>query len=213
MRSPPGAALATALLVLCGPTLVCAAPPGGVPTVTPVFQQLVAFTLPAPFQTAYEKTSGGYYIREHIRQGETPERWTQMITLTGSRGLGVEAGATPEHFVQALVRAFTGHCPATASSLELGPQTVGGRPAFAAIASCGHIEAEGAAHSEAAVMLTMQGSNDFYTLQWSVRAADSKQPLAIERSEWTARLAKLEPVRLCPIVPGEAPPYPSCASR
>jgi hypothetical protein len=67
--------------------------------------------------------------------------------------------------------------------------------------------------SESAIMLTVKGSNDYYTLQWTERGRDSAQPLPIDVAYWTKQLARLKPIRLCPIVLGEAAPYRSCAGR
>ncbi|MGH6710628.1 MAG: hypothetical protein ACREEK_16835 [Bradyrhizobium sp.] len=36
---------------------------------------------------------------------------------------------------------------------------------------------------------------------------------AIDEGKWLARLGQLQPIRLCPIVPGEPAPYPSCVSK
>jgi hypothetical protein len=62
-------------------------------------------------------------------------------------------------------------------------------------------------------MLTVKGAKDFYTLQWTERGHDSAQPPAIDTAYWGRQLARLTPIRLCPIVPGESAPYPSCAAR
>ncbi|HYL02817.1 MAG TPA: hypothetical protein VEU54_05310 [Steroidobacteraceae bacterium] len=200
-----GASLAPAVVLPAGD-----APGAGPVSVAPVFHQLVRFTLPAPFKTTYEKTSGGYYLREHIPAGETVDDWSQMITLTATRDLATDERATPEEFVHALARGFRSHCPDSFSSLELGTQSAGASTGYAAIVSCGHIEAGGKAHSEAAVMLTIKGSADYYTLQWTEHGPDAKGAVSIDKNHWTGLLGRLNPIRLCPLVPGEAAPYPSC---
>jgi hypothetical protein len=43
--------------------------------ISPVFHQLIAFSLPPPFKVAFEKTTEGFYIREHVPQGETVDEW------------------------------------------------------------------------------------------------------------------------------------------
>ncbi|HET7758092.1 MAG TPA: hypothetical protein VFK87_12625 [Steroidobacteraceae bacterium] len=212
MRFPCGVALG-ASLVAAGAPAAGDSPGAGPASVGPVFHQLVRFTLPAPFKAAYEKTSGGYYLREHVPAGETVDDWSQMITLTATRDLATNERATPEDFVHALVRGFRSHCPDSFSSLELGAQSAGANTGYAAIVSCGHIEAGGKAHSEAAVMLTIKGSADYYTLQWTERGPDAKGAVPIDRNHWTGLLGRLNPIRLCPIVPGEAAPYPSCGGR
>jgi len=205
-------------MVCAAALLPLAAAPGSAgPTApratVPVFHQLIAFTLPSPFKVAYEKTTDSYYIREHVPEGETVDEWKRMITLTGARGLSYSPGASPQAYLQALARGFQRHCPDTFVSLDLGPQASIPQASFATVASCGRVSSGGKAHSETSVMLTIKGSDDYYTLQWTERGADSSHPLALDSRYWAARLAQLAPVQLCAIVPGEAPPYPSCVSR
>ena len=55
--------------------------------ISPIFGQLVTFTMPSNFVAVFENTKGGHYMREAVLTGETPERWTQMITVTGEKGM------------------------------------------------------------------------------------------------------------------------------
>ena len=181
--------------------------------ISPVFHQLVVFTLPAHFRAAFEKTAGSFYIREHVPDSESVEQWTRMISLTGVRDLATNPSASPQAMTERMVSGFRHNCPDTFSSTVLGPQTVDGFEAFEVIASCGHVQSGAQAYSEAAIMLAIRGSGDYYTLQWAERGPDSKRPLAIDTAYWTKQLARLNPIRFCPIVPGEAPPYASCLRK
>jgi hypothetical protein len=181
--------------------------------VTPVFHRLVAFSLPAPFKLGFERTTGNIYVREHVPEGESVDEWSRMITLSGVQGMAYSPSATPQEYLQALARGFQRHCPDTFVALDLGPQPLAREPSFATVVSCGRITSGGRAHSETSVMLAIRGSDDFYALQWTERGPDSSHPLALESRYWSARLAQLGPVQLCPIVAGEGPPYPSCTDR
>lgn len=181
--------------------------------VTPVFHRLVAFSLPAPFKEGFERTTGNIYVREHVPEGETVDEWSRMITLSGVQGMAYSPEATPQEYLQALARGFQRHCPDTYVALDLGPQPLAREPSFATVVSCGRITSGGKAHSETSVMLAIRGSDDFYALQWTERGRDSSHPLSLDSKYWSARLAQLGPVRLCPIVPGEGPPYASCTDR
>jgi hypothetical protein len=188
--------------------------PGGVQRViTPVFHRLVAFSLPPPFRVGFERTTGNIYVREHVPEGETVDEWSRMITLTGVQGMAYSPEATPQRYLQALARGFQRHCPNTYVALDLGPQPLAREPSFAAVVSCGRVTSGGKAHSETSVMVAIRGSDDFYALQWTEHGPDSAHPLALDSKYWSARLAQLGPVQLCPIVPGEGPPYPSCGAR
>jgi len=200
---------AAVLLMAAGLARSASAPP----TIIPVFHQLVAFSLPAPFKVGFEETRGGFYTREHVPQGESIDEWTRMIRLTGTQGLAYNRDASPQAYLQALARGFQLHCPDTYVQLELGPQAGIAQPSFVTVASCGRVTSGGKAHSETAVMLAIKGTDDYYTLQWVERGRDSAHPLTLDSRYWTSKLAQLGPVRLCPIVPGETAPYPSCAAH
>lgn len=186
----------------------------GARTISPVFHQLVAFTLPAPFIPAFEKTKANFYIREHVPAGETVEEWSRMVTLTGTGGLASEEGVTPQKYLQALARGFQRHCPGSYAMLDVGPAAVHEYPGYVVIASCGHLGDEsGKPHSETAIMWAVKGSQDLYTFQWAERGPDSARPLSLDERYWQGQLAKLSPIRLCPIVDGEKAPYPSCLGK
>jgi hypothetical protein len=206
-------AAASFLLLLAGAAAVTAADTGAGSAqrvITPVFHRLVAFTLPAPFRMSFERTTGNVYVREHVPAGETVDEWTRMISLSGVQGLSYDANATLPAYLQALARGFQRHCPETYVALDLGPQPLVKEPSFATVASCGRVSSGGKAHSETSVMLAIRGPDDFYVLQWTERARESSHPLALDSKYWSARLAQLGPIQLCPIVPGEGPPYASC---
>ena len=184
--------------------------------VTPVFAQLVMFSLPPEFKSpkpTYEKVSGSFYIRQQVPDGETLGKWSRMLTLSGSRGLAGNPNATPQSLLARMSADFQRHCPDTFSSEAPGSQKVDGYDAYEVIVSCGRVQSEKESYSESAVMLTMKGSSDYYTLQWTERGRDSAQARPIDVAYWAKQLARLNPIRLCPIVPGEGAPYSSCTRR
>jgi hypothetical protein len=209
---------ASFLALLAGAAVAPAAdapanPGGAQRVIAPVFHRLVAFTLPPPFKLAFERTTGNIYVREHVPEGETVDEWSRMITLSGVQGMAYSPAATPQAYLQALARGFQRHCPDTYVALDLGPQPLAREPSFATVVSCGRVTSGGKAHSETSVMVAIRGSDDFYALQWTEHGPDSSHPLALDGRSWSARLAQLGPVQLCPIVPGEGPPYSSCGGH
>jgi hypothetical protein len=205
-------------LALCCGSLA-AAEPGAesrAVAITPVFTQLVMFALPPEFKSqkpTYEKNSGSFYIREQVPDGETLGKWSRMITLTGARGLAANPSATPQAMLARMSADFRRNCPDSFSSAAPGPHKVDGYDAYQIIASCSRVQSDKDAYSESAIMLTVKGANDYYTLQWTERGRDSAHPPPVDVDYWTKRLARLNPIRLCPIVPGESAPYPSCPRR
>jgi hypothetical protein len=206
-------------MALAAPLLASAEPAGKEPHMTaisPVFHELVAFTLPAEFKSqnaSYERTNGPFYIREHVPAGETVDHWTQMITLTGTKDLASNQNATPRAVLSSLTSHFGRHCPDTFATTELGEQAIGEHPAFAVIASCGHVQSGAESFSETAIMLVIKGSADYYSIQWARRGPSSMRALPLDSGYWNKQLDRLRPIRVCPIVPGEVAPYPSCVEH
>lgn len=205
-------------IAMLGAAMAVAESPGGthMAVITPVFTQLVMFSLPPEFKSqkpTYEKNSGSFYIREQVPDGETSGKWSRMVTLTGTRGLAANPNATPQAMLARMSAEFQRNCPDTFSTAAPGAQKVDGYDAYEVIASCGRVQSGKESYSESAIMLTVKGTNDYYTLQWIERGRDSAQALPVDVGYWTKQLARLNPIRLCPIVPGEAAPYSSCASR
>jgi hypothetical protein len=217
-RLSVGCGVLLAPIVLTGGSPVLAESPAAAhqAVVTPVFTQLVMFSLPPEFnspQATYEKNSGSFYIREQVPAGETLGKWSRMITLTGTRGLATNPNATPQAMLARMSADVQRNCPDSFSTAAPGPQKVDGYDAYEVIVSCGRMQSGKESYSESAIMLTVKGSNDYYTLQWTERGRDSAETRAIDAAYWTKQLARLDPIRLCPIVPGEAAPYSSCARR
>ena len=205
------------IAAICGPLALAESPAEPhLAVVTPVFTQLVMFSVPPEFKSqkpTYERNSGSFYIREQVPDGETPGKWSRMITLTGTRGLATNPNVTPQAMLARMSADFQRNCPDSFSAAAPGPQKVDGYDAYEVIVSCGRAPSSKESYSESAIMLTVKGANDYYTLQWTERGHDSAATRPIDVAYWTRQLARLDPIRLCPIVPGEGAPYPSCARR
>ena len=203
-----------ALGALIASAAAAQAPPAAFRVISPIFGQLVPFSMPANFVVVAENSTGPNYIREAVLKGETVNRWTQMITVTGAKGLvsGPNANpkATPETFAGSIVGGFRSACPESFAAQGFGPTKFGDQDAYVAVASCGSVGTD--RHGETALIVAVKGRADYYTLQWAERTQGSGKP-AIDEAKWLDRLRQLQPIRFCPIVPGEAAPYPSCAVR
>jgi hypothetical protein len=188
------------------------AAPAAFKVISPIFGQLVTFSMPSAFVAVGENTNGPSYIREAILKGETAERWTQMITVTGAKGLAGNPKASPEGFAGSIVSGFKSACPDTFAAKGFGPARFGDQDAFVAVASCGRVESSPDKHSETALVVAVKGSADYYTLQWAERTPSAGKPV-IDEAKWLDRLRQLQPIRFCPILPGEPAPYSSCVSK
>jgi hypothetical protein len=181
--------------------------------ISPIFSQLVMLSLPKGFTTVFENTSGSQYTREAVLDGETVERWSQMITVTGAKGLASNPRVTAQSFLEQIAGGFKNACPDTFSAKGLGALKISGRDAYIALAGCGTVSSDGSAHSESALLIAIKGAADYYTIQWAERGPASGRPTTFDEAMWRDRFNRLGPIKLCPIRPGEAPPYPSCVDQ
>jgi len=207
--------LTTAAVLALSLAFVGAAPaqaPQSFRVISPIFGQLVSFAMPSSFAVVFENTKGGRYIREAVLKGETGERWTQMITVTGEKGMTLTPGASPEGFAGTIAGGFKSACPDSFAAQPLGEMTFGRIDAFAAVIGCGRIDSGPTRHSETALLITLKGTTDYYTIQWAERGPETDEP-PVRDERWQARLSGLNPIVLCPIVAGEAAPYPSCVGK
>ena len=206
----------TAMSTLC--SLASAQAVMSVPTdsevraIMPVFSQLVAFSYPRGFVPVFEEAKNGGYIQESVLKGESIQRWSQMITLTGARGLALNPDQSPLRFASGLAAGFRDACPDSFAVKSLGEFKLGRHDALASVISCGYVNGAAGARSESALVIVIKGRQDYYTLQWAERGRPSQQPLPLDDAKWSGRLKQLAPLALCPIVPGEAAPYPSCSA-
>lgn len=187
-----------------------------VTSISPVFSELVRFAVPQGFQPAFENTKGDFYILELVPKGETVQAWTQMITMTGHRNLAGNPALTPQGMAGNIAAAFKNACPGSFGAQALGAARTDGtqpRDAYAGLAACGTVRGQGPDHSEAAMILAIRGSQDYYTLQWAERGPPAAQPAGLGDAKWQERLTLLRPIALCPRVDGEKAPYPSCTAK
>jgi hypothetical protein len=186
----------------------------------PVWSEIVNLSYPIGFHPDYEKTHGGHYMIELVPKGETANQWSQMVTVTGEKGLSANPNFDEsKKFSYAMASGFKRYCPDTSSLQAIGPTKISGHDAYVAWAGCGTVIPDGSAprgesiHSESAMIVSIRGTNDYYMVQWAERGPASSQPLVFDISKWENRLLMLYPIKICPIVPGEAAPYPSCADK
>jgi hypothetical protein len=184
-----------------------------VKTISPIFGQLVMFSFPKGFTTVFENTNGANYIRESVLAGENVKKWSQMVTVTGAKGLSENPNVTPQAFANNMAGRFKNVCPTSFAGSGLGAFKVGSYDAFAAVIGCGVANATSDPYSESMLLIVIKGESDYYTIQWAEQGASSTTPIKFDEAKWTSRFKDFMPIRLCPIVPGESAPYPSCVGR
>lgn len=187
------------------------APKAGAPAsftvVSPVYSQLVAFSVPSNFVAGAERNDGTTYTREAVPKGETVEKWSEMITVTGAKGLASQPNASAEKFAGVIASGYKKVCPDSFDVRVLGANET----TFATVVGCGKI-GEATKRSETTLIIAIKGSADLYTVQWAERGKPADKA-DVGNAKWAERLQKLAPLRVCPIVAGEAAPYPSCVGK
>lgn len=193
-----------------------AAAKGGLPAsftvISPIYGHLVRFSMPSRFTLVFENAKDAFYIREAVLRGETVNQWSQMITVTGVKGLANSPNFSPQAQAASIAGGFKKACPESFAAKSFGETRLGDRDAFVAVAACGRVNTSADRHSETAMIVVVKGNADAYTIQWAERAVAPSTP-DIDDAKWQGRLRELMPIRLCPIVSGEAAPYPSCLQQ
>jgi hypothetical protein len=175
--------------------------------ITPIFSEILVIPFPPGFVGASARTHNDFYINEMVLKGETVDRWSQMVTQTGRKGLSSNPNVSPEGYISAITGGFKKHCPDTFVAKGIGATTVSGHSGYIAWASCGTMNSAGYPHSESTLFICIKGTEDYYTVQWSERGPVSSQPLVYDDAKWSERLKKLTPVKTVPRTPAEATPY------
>lgn len=176
--------------------------------VSPIYAQLVAIPTPADFAAVFETETKGSYILELTAKTETADTWSQMITITGGKGLANALSVTD--ISGSISEGYQAACPSSFTAHTLPPPKVRGAQAvFAGYLGCGNAGSQ----SEAMVFLVLQGKSDIYTLQWAERGPAQDTPLVPDAAIWQPRAEALAAARICDKVAGEEPPYPSCTDE
>ena len=185
-----------------------------VTTISPVYSELVAFSLPSGFETVHQNAGEKSYIREAVLKGETVDKWTQMVTVTGASDMAHLPNVTPESAAGGIAVGYQAACPASFVGGNIKHITISGHDALLTYVSCGNTTAiTGTSHSESLLLITVIGKEDLYTLQWAERGPASDTPVKFDTDKWVGRFKNLLPIKFCPIVKGEKPPYASCVSN
>src|SRR3954470_20406350 len=127
--------------LLAAASLTHAQAPPAFTVISPIYGQLVRFSMPPNFVVVYENAKDGNYIREAVRKGETVQAWTQMITVTGAKGLAGNRQVTPESFAVSIAAGFKKACPDIFDANPIGATRFGDRDGFVAVAGCGALRA------------------------------------------------------------------------
>ena len=178
--------------------------------ITPIYSQLFLYALPDEFHTVSGGvTRKGHFTQQSVLAKESLQRWTQMITVSGDEALAFSGRTYPQKMIDDFGARMKKNCPDSFAMLPLNGVFVGSYDTVVAVVSCGSLGGQ----SESIMQMAIKGGMDMYTLEWAVRGPPSRGPLKLDETQWTDRLRRLAPVRLCSVVANEQPPFPSCVNR
>jgi hypothetical protein len=180
--------------------------------ITPVFSQLIMFSYPAGFKLAFQERRSDSYLQEHVPEKESVDKWTQIVTLTGTKDLAKNPAITPQQIMETLASGYQKSCPSTFSTEAFGQFKISGHDTFAALIGCGTV-LNGPPRSEVAMILAIKGVADYYTIQWAERAPALAQRPTLDGEKWFERLKLLNPIKICNRTQNEQAPYPSCINQ
>jgi len=209
MRMRIASALLAAFSGLAGSAAVADTPSSTI--IAPVLGKLVGFTLPDGFTMQKEQSDGGRYFRAAVLKGESVGSWSQLISITGVRDIDKDPKKNAQFIAANISSSIQKLCPDTFAVKPLGPTKIDGQDAFVAITSCGKVEPD--KHAETALTVAIKTADAIYTIQWTERTAANAENLTIDEAKWKSRLTQMVPFRVCPVVAGEAAPYPSCGKK
>lgn len=181
--------------------------------VVPIYSQLLAVKVPKKFHIGHENVTEKSYILEAIPNNETVQSWTQMLTISGYKGLAKNPNFKPINMVQGVANGFQKACAPSFSAKSIWQGDISGFEAFAAVITCGSSPMTKGKTSEEALVISIKGGQDFYGVQFAKRNKPSTSPIEINVAEWMLVLKSLHPIKLCERIKDEKPPYPSCINQ
>lgn len=179
-------------------------------TAVPVFGEVVRFQTPQGFKTASETKEAEYYAFSLVPKAENAKTWSEMVSVTGTKGLAKHV--TAPAFASVTQTTTKARCPTSYAFLDLGALTIDGYPASASVHGCGSSKSDTGNEKDVSLIIAIQGKEDLLTVQWSIRGPAEKAPPQLDPAVWTSRLKALGPIKICRRVPGEKPPFVSCGA-
>lgn len=159
----------------------------------PIYSQKVKFNLPNQWKPVFEKAYPTSYIFEMIPQNETLDKWTEMLTVQGLKGM-----ASTISLEQSLIFIANLHkksCKDKVIFKLLEKDKISGFDAQHAIIGCGNSQEN---IGEIAYFIAVKGKDDIYMFHKAMRGNAfpyTNPPLTKENSK--SFISDFLPIRLC----------------
>ncbi|MGL4604649.1 MAG: hypothetical protein ACRCU9_10940 [Iodobacter sp.] len=182
-----------------------------VTTAIPLFSQMLLFSYPKGFTLIHSERRSEIFFQQYVLDGESKNDWSQAVRITALKNMAADLTITPERVAASIAKGYLSDCPNSHTFTPFSGLKSGRHNVFAIVMSCGTIAPkQSAPYSRSELTIVIQGDKDYYTVQWIERSLPSEGPIPFNQDKWSDRFKFLIPIKLCPVIPGEKPPYPSC---
>lgn len=182
-----------------------------VTTVIPLFSQMLLFSYPKGFTLIHTERRSEIFFQQYVLDGESKNNWSQAVRILAFKNMATDLTIVPGRVAASMAKDYLFNCPDSYTFTPFAGLKSGRHHVFAIVMSCGTIAPkQRAPFSQSELTIVIQGDKDYYTVQWIERSLASKGPIPFNQDKWSDRFKFLIPIKLCPVIPGEKPPYPSC---
>lgn len=162
-----------------------------------VFAETISFRYPDRFTRDVEAANPLTYRHTFLLEGESLERWSEVIAVQVFKDDRAMTKQTPGAFLRTLEDVTRKTCAGAVTLQSLRPAEVRGYEAAAAVMRCGAAPGRGDADVETTLSVVIAGRADLFVIDWAERGAASRASAAIDVRAWEARLRQLEPLHVC----------------
>lgn len=163
-------------LIFIGLHTLSSASAADVKMTIPVFSQKLEVAYPNSYKVGPQDSHGNVFIMEMVPKTESPDSWSEMLTVSGYKGLA--ATQTAQSAMELETNSIKSACPKTFVFEKIDYKQSQNYPAALAIVGCSKHPTM-AGKSELALQLVIQGKKDIYMIKKSFhRAVEAKEALS-----------------------------------
>jgi len=168
---------------------------------TKIFSQKIEFNLPEGWKPVFENADQATYMLEFVPAEQTKEKWNQMFTVQGFKGLAQKM--SPRDFLGLMSKVYKGICPNQAIFELVEKNSLIQYETQGALLGCAamnkdHPSGLKAGMGEVAYFIAVKGTYDMYLFHKAVRG--NKFPIGaapLNKGNANDFMSNFMPIRLC----------------
>lgn len=168
---------------------------------TKIFSQKIEFNLPEGWKPVFENADQATYMLEFVPAGQTKEKWNQMFTVQGFKGLAQKM--SPKDFLGLMSNVYKGICPNQAIFELIEKNSLPQYETQGALLGCAsmnkdHPSGLKAGMGEVAYFIAIKGTQDMYLFHKAIRG--NKFPVQtppLNKGNASDFMSNFMPIRLC----------------